>query len=62
MLGVQKSSPARPALLKARASLETTVATRRTRSSSKAADRRMGLAKDVDDENGPAAAKETPGE
>jgi hypothetical protein len=38
------------------------VATRRTRSSSKAAERRIGLAKDVDEEKGPAVAKDTPGE
>jgi hypothetical protein len=62
MLGVQKSRPARPALLNARASVEMTDATRRTRSSSKAAERRMGLAKDVDEEKGPVRAKATPGE
>jgi len=47
MLGVQKSKPARPALLKALASVLTTVAIFSTSSSSKAADIVMGLANEV---------------
>ena len=47
MFGVQKSSPARPTLLNARASVLTTVATAWMRGSSNAALIRMGWGKDV---------------
>jgi hypothetical protein len=63
ILGVQKSNPALPWLLKARASVLTTVATFSISSSSKAADIRMGMANDVAYENAtPALANDTPGE
>lgn len=63
MFGVQKSSPARPALLNARASVLTIAAILLIRSSSKAADMRIGFANDVAYANWePPLANETPGE
>ncbi len=63
MLGVQKSSPARFALLKARASVLTTVATLSTKSSSKAAASVIGFANDVAYANSPPdRLKLTPGD
>ena len=61
MFGVQKSSPARPALLNARPSVLTTVATAWMRGSSKAAPIRMGWGKDVAWLKLPEGAKVTPG-
>jgi hypothetical protein len=47
ILGVQKSSPARPPLLYARASVLMVLATLKIKSSSKAADMVIGFANDV---------------
>jgi hypothetical protein len=47
MFGVKKSKPVRPALLKARASVEMSVAIWSTRSSSNAAEVKIGWGKEV---------------
>lgn len=62
IFGVQKSRPARPSLLNALASVLTTDATSRIKSSSKAAPIKMGSGKDVAYLKSPVSEKLTPGE